>query len=780
MRRNLFLAFAALIGLCGLAATGPRRASTSGTPAKPRAVPARRAPAATFDKTVQPFLATTCFACHNEKLKSGELDLKSRAAAPAFDKDRETWERVLHKIRTGEMPPKGISRPKPATVQAVTAWLDREFERIDRSTRPDPGRVTARRLNRYEYNNTVRDLLGIDFRPADDFPADDSGYGFDNIGDVLSLSPVLMEKYLAAAEKIAREAVVVNTPVKAVRERYKAELLRPEDNPLGTLLPLRAKHKFPAAADYQIVAGLGGIRPDTAAPSTLSIEVAGKQVAAFTIHPGRNMKRTFEFTVPIERGEQEVAVVPIGDTFKSSGYEPLAPRSRYLAIDYIEIRGPYNQRPLPPTDAHRSLFVCAEKTGDCARRILSRLARRAWRRPVAPAEIDSLSRFVRLAQHEGDSFEQGIRVALQAVLVSPHFLFRIERDPDPANPRETRRLNDYEIATRLSYFLWSSMPDDELFRLAGSGQLRKPAVLAAQVRRMLADPKSRALAENFAGQWLETRNLNFVKPDPDRFPQFDQELRDAMTAETRMFFEAIAKEDRSILEFIDGKFTFLNERLARHYGIPGVTGSEFRRVALDGVERSGVLTQASVLTVSSYPARTSPVIRGKWILENFLASPPPPPPPNAPNLDESAVGSKGSLRQQLEQHRSNAVCASCHARMDPLGFGLENYDAIGAWRTRDGNFPIDATGTLPNGKSFSAPVELKRILRSDANEFARCLTEKMLTYALGRGLERYDKPAVNSIVRRLAAGRYRFSKLVLEIVNSVPFQMRRGDGGKTS
>jgi len=461
----------------------------------------------------------------------------------------------------------------------------------------------------------------------------------------------------------------------------------------------------------------------------------------------------------------------VRDKKKTPGRDPF--------VDRFEINGPYNPHARPLTESHRRIFICAHVAGQhrpqCARLIVAALARRAYRRPVSDAEIDNLVRFVNLAQQSGDSFEQGARVALEAMLVSPHFLFRIESDPNPNNPAFSHRIGDYDLASRLSYFLWSSMPDSELFRLAGENKLHKPEVIEAQVRRMLLDPKSVALVDNFAGQWLELRNLDSFKPDPDRFPNFDENLRKAMRQETRLFFEAVIHEDRSILDFIDGKFTFLNERLAKHYSIPGVTGPEFRRVALTGDERSGVLTQASILTVSSYPTRTSPVLRGKWILENFLNDPPPPPPPGTPNLNESAIGATSSLRQQLEQHRANPACATCHSRMDPLGFGLDNFDAIGHWRTQDGKFPIDSTGTLPGGKTFSTPREMKEILKADRDAFARCLTEKMLTYALGRGVERYDRPAVNLISRRLAASDYRFSRLVLEIVKSLPFEERHGE-----
>jgi hypothetical protein len=494
------------------------------------------------------------------------------------------------------------------------------------------------------------------------------------------------------------------------------------------------------------------------------------------------MPRNFDVRLRVTRGEHELALAFTNDTFKREG-NPIPERDRYLAIDFLELRGPFNAGALALSESHERLFVCGHANGkhqpECARTILTLLARRAYRRPPSAAEVDALVRMVELAAREGESFEKGIAVALQAVLVSPHFLFRIERDAAPNDPRAVHALGDHELATRLSYFLWSSMPDEQLQRLADAGELRKAGVLQAEVRRMLLDPKARALVENFAGQWLQIRNLDTVKPDPERVPGFDEELRAAMRTETEMFFEAVVREDRSILDFVDGGFTYLNERLARNYGIRGVTGAEFRRVPLRTAQRGGVLTQASILTVLSYANRTSPVLRGKWLLENFLNAPPPPPPPDVPNLKEEAIGSSSSLRRQLEQHRTNAVCASCHSRMDVLGFGLENYDAIGAWRTRDGKFPVDASGVLPGGKRFRTPSELKAILKADREAFSRCLTEKMLTYALGRGLERYDRPVVDSIVGRLAQRQYRFSALVAEIVAARPFQQRRGDRGGT-
>jgi hypothetical protein len=440
----------------------------------------------------------------------------------------------------------------------------------------------------------------------------------------------------------------------------------------------------------------------------------------------------------------------------------------------IEIGGPYGQAKGPSIESLKRIYTCGHLNGhhssQCARKIVANLARRAFRRPVTPQEVDRLVSFITLARKHRDSFEEGLCQSLQAMLVSPNFLFRIEEGGEVS-----QAISDHELASRLSYFLWSSMPDDELMQLADKQMLHRADVLEAQVRRMLKDPKSRALVENFGGQWLELRKLESVKPDRQRFPVFDEYLRMSMRRETELFFENVIRQDRSILDFIDADYTFLNERLAQLYKLPNVKGPEFRKVSLSGdTERGGVLTQAAILTVSSYATRTSPVLRGKWILEKILNAPPPPPLPDVPNLDESKIGSAASLRQQLEAHRQNATCASCHARMDPLGFGLENFDAIGAWRTQDGKFPIDASGVLPDGRTFKGPVELKTILKADRNAFAEGLTEKLMIYALGRGLESSDKPAVKQIVSDLAADDYRFSKLVIEIARSIPFQRRRG------
>jgi hypothetical protein len=519
-----------------------------------------------------------------------------------------------------------------------------------------------------------------------------------------------------------------------------------------------------------------------APPVQMAFAIDGRQMLAAVVEGNTDYNYA--------RGETVVRVpVTAGNHFLRASFPELAnlddPRThvnrdgrRKIFIDYLDIVGPYEPSP-SPAQSYGRIFICGHPPGrhsaQCARRVVENLARRAYRRPVSEQELAPLLKLVALAQKQGDALEEGVRLSLQAMLTSPNFLFRIERDP--MGSAGTYRLSDYELASRLSYFLWSSMPDDELLRAADRGALHQPGVLEAQVRRMLTDPKSSALADNFAAQWLNLRLLDRKKPDAERFPTVDDELLDAMRRETLMFVTALMREDRSILEVIDGKFTFLNGPLARHYGIKGIDGEEFQRVALQGDERSGIVTQGSILTLSSYATRTSPVLRGKWVLENLLGTPLPPPPGDVPALEEANLGTAASLRQRLEQHRANPACAACHNQMDPLGFSLENYDAAGRWRTKDGNFDVDSIGTLPDGKSIAGANGLKGILRSQAGLFTRNLTEKMLTFALGRGLEATDARAVEEISRQAAAGDYKFSNLVLGIVKSSPFQMRKGTEG---
>ena len=794
--------------------------------------------APSFEKTVLPFMADNCVYCHNAKKPSGGLNLEAYKTADSLTKNRDTWDHVVQKMQTGEMPPKGAPKPDPTEVKTVLGFLESEFTRLDKLVKPDPGRVTARRLNRAEYNNTVRDLLGVDNKPADVFPQDDSGYGFDNIGDVLSLSPVLMEKYLTAAEKVARAAVfgVPSMKPSVVERRGQGRKIEPSFTPLteydttGLSLPnaLHLTYRFPVEGEYTFRLFLNGARPPSSDGMKFALWIDGKQVEVRELDPegGASFdegKQVFDaFTLDLR------AKVTAGDHWLAASilnmYDGLPPNLNGLnpskkppsappqfkerpdlsaeinerrrkafegrkqenvpvntvRVGRVDIGGPYNQVLGASAESRKKIFTCGHADGqhkpECAGKIVTNLARRAYRRPVTSSEVEPLTNLVSLVQSKGDSFEEGVCLSIQAMLVSPHFLFRLEQDKPAAISELGTRLNPHELASRLSYFLWSSMPDDELLRVADNGSLRKPAVLQAQVTRMLKDEKSRALVENFGGQWLELRKLESSKPDREKFPEYDDYLRMSMQRETEMFIESIVREDRSILDFIDGKYSFLNERLATLYKIPNVKGPEFRKVSLVGnPQRGGILTHASVLTVSSYTTRTSPVLRGKWILDNILNAPPPPPPPDVPNLDETKIGQSLTLRQQLEEHRKNATCASCHARLDPLGFGLEKFDAIGAWRTMDGKLPVDDSGELPDGRKFSGPEELRKIILADRDAFAQGLTEKLLTYGLGRGLERYDKPTVKKIAAQVAANNYKFSSVVLEIVNSLPFQMRRGN-----
>ncbi|MBY0508298.1 MAG: DUF1592 domain-containing protein [Bryobacteraceae bacterium] len=730
-----------------------------------------------FSSSIRPFLTRNCQGCHNAQNKTGGISVEPLTSAASLTTNADAWEKILHKVKTGEMPPTGFPKPAPAARNVFTTWTETELDRLA-ALRPDPGRITIHRLNRTEYNHAVRDLLAVDFTPADDFPADDAGYGFDNIADVLSLPPLLMEKYLSAAGKVSRQALGL-VKITPALDRYSADKRRSQrgrisdDLPFGTRGGLVVKHRFPADGEYLLRIRLSGQFDKTIPAPLLDLRLDGARLKLFetpiSMEEEEEEKRRFELRVPVTAGRHEVAITFLEETWKTEDAAP-----KLLNVDFVEIGGPFNPKPNLNSPSRQRIFTCQAQTEACAQSLLSNLARKAYRRPVTPADTASLMRFFRMGRQDGGTFDAGVQLALKSMLVSPNFLFRSERAGTPMKVGEVamERVADLDLASRLSFFLWSSLPDDELLTLAIQKKLHEPSILRAQVKRMLADSKSRALVSNFAGQWLHLRNLPQMKPDPDKFPEFDTELRESLGRETELFFEAVVREDRSVLDFLDGPFSYLNERLAKYYGIPGVTGSRFRKVALTGNQRSGVLTQGSILTVSSYPTRTSPVIRGKWILENFLAAPPPPPPPNVPELKTEEIGATASMRQQLEQHRSNPACASCHTRMDAIGFALENYDAIGRWRTHDGKFPIDPSGTL-NGQPLNGAADLKALLRGREEEFVGCLTEKLLTYALGRGLERADKPVVRLISRNLSREDYRFSSLVLGIVESLPFQMRR-------
>ncbi|MGJ5819838.1 DUF1592 domain-containing protein [Paludibaculum fermentans] len=742
-----------------------------------------------FQEQVRPYLKQYCAGCHNARVKTAGVAVDGFTDVASIAAHNGEWEKILRKLRTGEMPPTGLPRAPQEKTNSLVTWLGSELDRAAERN-PDPGRVTVHRLNRAEYNNAVRDLLALDFRPADDFPADDSGYGFDNIADVLSLPPVLMEKYLRSAGKVSREALG-RVKYDPVLDRLNAPRDVPQNALISDAAPVSSRggmeveRRFPVDAEYLFRLRVRG-SPDPLAPDVLDIRLDGKLLQRVDINFPANdedeERRRVEFRLPLTAGRHTLLATFLRDDsknetatldFNANG----TARRNQVGVDWVEVGGPFDAKPNPDKPSRRAILTCTPGPGRtedaCAARILSRLARRAWRRPVTPEESVKLMTFYRMGRQDSGEYEGGIELGLKAILVSPNFLFRVEQDPATAKPGSTYPLSSLELASRLSFFLWSSIPDEPLLSLGERGELNKPEVFEAQVRRMLKDPRAHALTENFAGQWLHLRNLSAMKPDPEKFPGFDQGLRQDMTRETELFFEALLQSDASVVDFLDAPFTFLNERLAKFYGIPNVAGRQFRRVELPDGSRGGVLTMASVLTVTSYPTRTSPVIRGKWVLENLLGAPPPPPPPDVPPLQEAGLGTTVSMRQQLEQHRANPSCAACHAKMDPIGFALENYDAIGRYRTKDGGFPIDSSGKLPSGSSFKNAAELKKILRDNPQEFVLCFTEKLMTYALGRGVERTDKPLIRAITRDAAGSNYQISSIVLGITNSAPFRMRR-------
>jgi len=1018
--------------LAGIGCAGAPLYGAATDPAAPAAAPAAAtmtAPDAAFTKNIHPLLEKYCFECHGNGKQKGDIDLAAFTDIASVKKGSKTWESVRDMVHTQQMPPAEAKlTPTDEERDQLVAWIEQTIYNYDPS-RPDPGRVTIHRLNRTEYNNTIRDLVGLDFQPAQDFPADNSGYGFDNISDVLSLPPVLMEKYLAAATDVLDQAIPTEAPPTKVRH-FQANLMEMgfnadgdrgdgwmpltalEEDAVGVTIPVRGgdyiirvqafngarggnapltltcmlddsivytwevkaveaepgvyearigvppgKHRFAVAnhrirgdqhenhvengrvgdkqagtiwvkwvelegplqnavtrvpADKLAVSGDGKLlatgsrefdhNGDVSMKFTVAKEgtyrLRAEAYAGQAYSPANfeyaKMKfgvtgaegTTFDVMAPATRiplpadrifsivlfnaqphiYEYEVKLTPGEKTFSAGFINEFADpnnedpnlRQRTLYIDHLEVSALDQPPIIPPMPAPiKQIFAAsanAPTKEERARAILTQFATHAWRRPVEATEITDLMSLYAMADKDGQSFEASVKLPLKAILISPDFLFRGEVQPDPNNPASVHPVSEFALASRLSYFLWSSMPDDELFTLAAKGELRKN--LDTQVRRMMADPKANALAENFAGQWLELRNLQFVSPaspvdlaaaaavdaaaaadaaaadqvnnpapadaakpaidavpvvaavvpptaaaEPVAVPgatprppraggpalsvaalaspaqKFDNGLRRAMETETEMFFTAIMRDDRSVLDFLNGNYTYINGRLAQHYGIPGVEGDEFRKVSLDGTPRRGILTQASVLSITSNPTRTSPVKRGKWVLENILGTPPPPPPPDVPELKNDGQPVLGSLRHQMEEHRDNPVCASCHSRMDPIGFGLENFDIIGVWREKDGNFPIESAGQLVTGEKFNNAAELADILAKTKRDlFLRCLSEKMLTYALGRGLEYYDRPTVDKMVEDLKKNDFKFSTLIYGVVHSTPFQMQRGEG----
>lgn len=740
-----------------------------------------------FDEKLKPFVAKFCVSCHNTDDASGGVSLDAYLNEAHARKDRKMWETAATVIASGEMPPKkSKSQPTKSDRDSVVEYIENSLIKIDCFAPKDAGRVTLRRLNRAEYNNTIRDLCGVDFKPAEGFPSDDVGYGFDNIGDVLSLQPVLIEKYLAAADEILQKSISPSEPIRSAKQLFRPQnlVVDPHDAKIRATKDAKPKIIFTTAGvayldkfNYQVdgeyiirVKAWGNKVGDEA--SRLVIQIDGKDIKDFRIDAAADKPMTVEFKTKVMAGERKTAVA-FTNAFEDKKATDAALKFRSLGIENIEIEGPIGGAAARVSDSAKLILVAVPSGPSdvvaSAEKIIGNFARRAYRRPVKAEEVARLMKLFALGQSNQESFEKAIQLPLKAVLVSPHFLFRVE--DDAKLPETNRALSDFEFATRLSYFIWSSMPDEELFQLAAKGEIRKPAVLQSQIKRMLKDKKSSALTDNFAGQWLMLRNIRTLTPDATAYPNWDDALRNSMIRETELFFEHIVRNDRPITEFLDANYTFLNDRLAKHYGITGIRGSEFRQVALKDQQRGGVLSQASFLTVTSNPTRTSPVKRGKWVLDNLLGQPPPPPAPDVPQLEATPL--KGSLRKQMEQHRANPSCAGCHAKMDPLGFGLENYDGIGGWRVDDKSIKIDSTGVLPDGAKFDGPAELRKVLLGKSDLFRRCLAEKLLTFSLGRGLEYYDKCVLDELVNKLKSSDDQFSALILAIAQSDPFTKRQ-------
>ncbi|MBI3858004.1 MAG: DUF1592 domain-containing protein [Planctomycetes bacterium] len=776
------------------------------------------APDDAYGRTIQPLLSKYCIKCHGAAAKpKADLNLAKYANETSVRADRKTWKGVLQKLAIHEMPPEEAKPPlESKDREALIRAIETALNKIDPNAPLNPGRVTVRRLNRTEYGNTIRDLVGLDFDPAEDFPSNDIGHGFDNIGDVLTLSPVLMERYLAAAETIVQRVFPAEPP-KPMDKHTSAKYLEPAGNkvPQTKYRPVRAEKgdgitTGPLFSPYRLAADGDYLFKFRAyakgKPVKVAVLACGKDVTGTAsdaeiaklsgsalqgLKPFRILE-TMEVPVSEEKDAKrfEVKISSVAGIdrlalalFKGAEGEPVLE----VNVEGFVVTGPLDPRPAFQRQATAS--VAGKPKAEQARGIIKSFADRAFRRPVADTELARLLKLVEKVEAGGEKWEAGVQRALEAVLVSPKFLFRVELDDRPEMP-QAHAINEYQLASRLSYFLWSTMPDDELFKLASKNELT--ANLDKQVGRMLKDPRARTLVDNFAMQWLQLKRIAFVAPDGGLFPAFNQRLRQAMLQETQMFLETVIREDRSILEFVDADYTFLNERLAQHYRIadtngnrqgekpakPGgspIRGDSFVRVSLQGGERGGLLTQASILTVTSNPTRTSPVKRGRWVLEQILGTPPPPPPPNVPELPETPQSQQsGSLRQRMEQHRTNPSCANCHTRMDAIGFALENFNAIGAWRTKDGAFEIDPGGTLPDGTTIKGVPDLKKAILAKKDAFARCVIEKMMIYALGRGMEPYDDRPLDKALAGVAKNNYKFSAVVAEIAKSDPFRLRRG------
>ncbi len=731
-----------------------------------------------YAKDVKPVVTKFCIGCHTGKNAPAGIDLSKAKSDSDLQKSESDWERVVRALRANEMPPPAAPQPSLEQREQLIASIQTIVS--GNCKLQDPGKVTIRRLNRTEYTNTIRDLMGVDFKAAADFPNDDVGYGFDNIGDVLTISPLLLEKYLDAAEKIASMAIITSGS-KSVR--YEGERLSQVEGTSVTgegdrnffaSATSTIDHVFSVGGAYRIKIGAYGTHAGTEPPK-MRLTLDGREVQTVDVRAVSGKPGEYEIPLDVTAGKRA-----IGITFTNDFYEPSNPdstkRDRNLIVSFLEVVGPIGGSGAL-TDTTARIVPSVPPAGQeliAARQQLSAFASRAFRRPVRPDEVDGLLRVFKVPLANKESYLKCMQVAVTAALVSPQFLFRVELDPKSS--KDSRLLEGHEIASRLSYFLWSSMPDEELLKLAAGGKLNEPKAIEAQVDRMLKDPKSASLTATFGDQWLQMGKLGGLRPDPRRFPEFLQSIRNLMVRETHMFFADVVANDRSILEFLDSKHSFLNNALAAYYGIPGVEGSQMRRVELNTERRGGLLGMGSILMLNSNPTRTSPTKRGKWILEQILGTPPPPPPPGADQLASKPNDKlKMTLRQQMEAHRSNPDCASCHSKMDPMGFSLENYNAVGSWRFRDeGDVDVDASGLLPDGTKFNGPAELKAILMSKKDQFARSLAEKLLIFALGRGVTLRDDCAIEDIAKACRDKEYRFSAMIKAIAVSEPFRKRKG------
>ncbi|HEV8393604.1 MAG TPA: DUF1592 domain-containing protein [Vicinamibacterales bacterium] len=813
MKRTLFASVVAFVGVAWASVGGQQ----------PAAAGAAAAGGASAD-ALSGVARTYCVTCHNDRVQTGGLSLEhlslDRAGA-----DAEALEKVVRKVRAGLMPPAGARRPERAMLDAFAGSIETAVDRAAAAS-PNPGRAPLHRMNRAEYANAVRDLLALDIDPTTLLPADDSSRGFDNIADVLGVSPSLLERYVAAAAKISRLAVGERDAAPSqVTYTVRGDLSQNrtlDGQPLGTRGGTIVKHNFPADGDYQIKLSLlklsfGQVFGEGAEGEELEVTLNGRRVKVYKLDevpmffmrqsPGSHPEKPaptdpleervrmipdirLEFTLKLKAGPQTIGVAFLNKSYAANEDLVRRPVSStydvFIGMQYgystaphlsrVVITGPYNPTGISDTPSRQRLLVCRPKTAaeetPCARQILSTLARRAYRRAVNDADVDSLFAFYQQEKTKTGNFEAGIEMALRRVLADPEFIFRFEPTPAGVAPKAPYRVSDTELAARLSFFLWSSIPDDELLKLAIDGTLHQPAVLEKQTRRMLADPKARSLVTNFANQWLYLRDLKSANPDVTVFPDFDDNLRQGFQRETELLFESVMREDRSVLDLLDADYTFVNERLARHYGIPNVYGPDFRRMPVPSDARRGLLGQGSLLLVTSNANRSSPVIRGKWILENLLGSPPPAPPPDVPPLEEKPTATAKSVRERIEQHRANPTCAGCHKIMDPIGLSLENFDAIGRWRSDDEGVKIDASGQLVDGTPIDGAAALRKALLARSDVFVAVMTEKLLMYGAGRETKYSDMPAVRAIMRDAAKTRYRFSDLILGVVKSPAFQMR--------